>query len=253
MVVGYGLLQKIGHLDIYPNGGKYQPNCPVTSNKLFSTAYNIMSIDMNVVEDLVACGHSASFYFFTDSIRNKNCRYTAYPCSNIEEFNNGNCLTCSSKGCNQMGYWATNTSELGALYLNTQHANKWPYCLHNYQVSLTSSDTKSQVQTKGKFTITLKGSKLNSKTLVIDDGKLTFREGLIINRLIETTESIGSIIGAEVTFNKPSCYFFTCWYDADRWSFKSIKVLDGQSQKTINLCPKQEYVVSGSSAEFLPC
>ena len=87
----------------------------------------------------MACSHSASYHFYTDSISNQ-CKYTSYQCDTEEDFNSGLCIRCSDKGCNRMGYWADPNKDIGRLFLNTQSPNETPFCLQNYRVTLYSDD-----------------------------------------------------------------------------------------------------------------
>jgi hypothetical protein len=253
LIVGYGLLQNIGHVDFYPNGGHNQPNCPITTNNVISKMSNFFNIEMKQVEDLVACGHISAVYFFTDSILNSECQYTAFTCKDINEFKTGNCISCSSKGCNRMGFYASSLSDLGVQYLKTQPADSAPYCLHHYQLSIKSADYKTNKHTSGKYSITLKGSLGISNKFVIDDNKTNFKEGLVINRLVEASRDLGEIEGAVVSFTKPFCFYFSCWNDVDGWSFEVIRVTNGDSHGFVNLCPKSGRIISGGSVEYVPC
>ncbi|MFN9943209.1 MAG: hypothetical protein ACK56I_27445, partial [bacterium] len=100
--------------------------------KILGAIFNGLTLSVQGIEDTTACSHSASFTFYTESIKDKNCKFTAYPCSYLNDFNNGRCLKCSSKGCNRMGYWSSPTKELGSLYLTTQDPLKSPLCRQNY-------------------------------------------------------------------------------------------------------------------------
>lgn len=134
-----GIFQRVGDVDFYPNGGYNQPDCPQTSDKLLSALFSIATLDTSGIEDGVACSHNVAIDLFGDSISNKG-RYTSYPCDSKESFDKGLCLKCTSKGCNQLGYWSTQQKEAGMLYLNTQSAIEPPFCMQNYRVTLFSKD-----------------------------------------------------------------------------------------------------------------
>ena len=95
--VGLGLLQSSGHVDFFPNGGHFQPECPATSYKLLTAIFNFATSNFDALDNESGCSHVAAIRFFTDSINNINC-YTAYPCDSKEGFNKGNCIKCSDKG-----------------------------------------------------------------------------------------------------------------------------------------------------------
>ncbi|CAF5170678.1 unnamed protein product, partial [Rotaria magnacalcarata] len=77
------------------------------------------------------CSHLASVRLFTDSVLNQ-CPYVSYPCTSMDDFNAGKCsLDCDgrTRHCNRMGYWASPSDGNGTLYLKTQDASAFPYCI----------------------------------------------------------------------------------------------------------------------------
>lgn len=112
-------MEKSGSIDFYPNGGITQTGCAALPDKILTGLLNIVTLNIDDLEDISGCSHVAAYKFFTDSIENPQC-YTSYPCESIEEFNLGNCLNCSIKGCNKMGYWVSESNDQGSLYLQTQ-------------------------------------------------------------------------------------------------------------------------------------
>ena len=64
--------------------------------------FKLLTMDIQGIEDSVACSHFGAVYFFTDSINTKSCKYNAYPCDSKASFDLGKCAVCSSsKGCNR--------------------------------------------------------------------------------------------------------------------------------------------------------
>jgi len=95
--VGLGLLQPSGHVDFYPNGGRFQPKCAATSYKILSAVFHFATANFDALDNQSGCSHVAAIKFFQDSIRNKKC-YTAYPCDSKNDFDNGVCIKCTFKG-----------------------------------------------------------------------------------------------------------------------------------------------------------
>lgn len=66
-----------GHIDFYPNGGKFQPGCP--------DMYDIWTL-----HDGVECNHGRAYYYFAESVKNKYA-FKTFRCTSIENANVGNC------------------------------------------------------------------------------------------------------------------------------------------------------------------
>ncbi|KAF2883646.1 hypothetical protein ILUMI_22518 [Ignelater luminosus] len=72
------LSQPQGHLDFYPNGGRFQPGCP--------NMYDLFTIG-NSME----CNHGRAYHYFAETIRNKHA-FKSYRCPNVENANLEHCL-----------------------------------------------------------------------------------------------------------------------------------------------------------------
>jgi pimeloyl-ACP methyl ester carboxylesterase len=142
--LGLGLMQPLGHVDFYPNGGKNQPKCPETSGKLLAGIFNIVTNNLAGIENTTACSHTASVSYFIDSIENKDCGYVAYPCASYDAFNKAKCLSCGNTGCNRVGLWANKNKDNGELFLNTQDADRFPFCQFHYKFVLNSNNLFGQ-------------------------------------------------------------------------------------------------------------
>jgi len=112
---GFGLMQKSGHVDFYPNGGLRQPGCEHKDlcNDIFQG--NIMQIS-----DKVACSHSRAISYFIESLRAaaSGCSFNATACDTYTMYTSGQCGSCSggadgesSQGalCGAMGIFADET------------------------------------------------------------------------------------------------------------------------------------------------
>ena len=91
LLLGYGMLQPVGHLDFYVNGGSNQPGCdPV------NIAIDAITEDMvNGVRELGACNHLRAIEFFIDSLV-QGLTYVGYECADNDIFHLGQCYTCGA-------------------------------------------------------------------------------------------------------------------------------------------------------------
>ncbi|XP_059168285.1 inactive pancreatic lipase-related protein 1-like [Physella acuta] len=75
-----GIMQAVGHVDFYPNGGHNQPGCiqsPITSIDQWGL--------IDGANEFVICNHMRAIRLFTESI-NSSCRFKSYPCASELNF-----------------------------------------------------------------------------------------------------------------------------------------------------------------------
>ena len=236
--------------------GKDQPDCATTSGKLLGAIFNLVAMDVQGIEDAVACSHFGAVYFFTDSLKSKTCKYNAFECDSKATFDKGGCIKCSSKGCNKLGYFSSKNNDLGSLYLNTRSMkNQEAYCQQFFRLNLFSHSLNNMVQTRGKFSIRLRTSQQTSSTEIMDDSSITFKQDdvntflLTLNSPIDTNYQVESVF---LSFTKTT-NLFSGWLYEDKWSFKYIELYNGESQISAKYCPVQSIINSGTTVEFKKC
>ncbi|CAB4064290.1 GABRA [Lepeophtheirus salmonis] len=101
IMLGYGMMDPVGHVDFYPNGGVDQPGCA-----LMDFHENFENLD-DVGRHLVACSHDRALQYYIESIRetNSTCKFIAHECSSYEKFKQGSCFVCGKENehCSTMG------------------------------------------------------------------------------------------------------------------------------------------------------
>lgn len=253
LFLGLGSMQSMGHVDYYPNGGKNQPGCPGTARKITTAIFDIVTIDANRFEQRFACSHMASVYLFLDSIRKEsNCKYHAYPCSSHSEFESNKCLKCGQNGCNRMGYWSSESTDNGSLYLSTSSLrNTESFCINKYQIQLKSA-SQNPTQTRGTFRVYFETqSGIKSESILFDDSDSTFKPDSVQSRVVSSKSQLMSddLQFAYLTFNKVKNLPIGWIYDS-YWSFESLSLED---QHVVKFCPTKQEIRSGETLKFFIC
>ncbi|CAF1306915.1 unnamed protein product [Rotaria sordida] len=251
---GFGHLEPLGHVDFYPNGGSAQPTCGSnTGAVLLQSAWSLIST-FNVANaaDTFACNHMSAVYYYTDSINTPSPAF-AYPCSDYKSFEQGLCTSCGSSPnqCQRIGYHASPSKALGTLYLMTLHGVKPPHLGFHFRVTLESDMNDNEQQTRGIIKVKfdeqeedaslfdqntlLKRGSINSKTILIANKPKTLKK---IN--ISFKKSLGFSLGIGL---------------ADQWNFRSVIVLDMQSNSSYKFCPTSNspMIKSGSNLTYKLC
>ncbi|CAH1781994.1 unnamed protein product [Owenia fusiformis] len=103
--INLGLGNPVGHADFYPNKGGIQPPC-----------------------DSFVCDHGmATEYMRVSIVEGSRCQYSAYPCNDEDDADNGGCENCiAGTDCQRMGYYANTMPGRGTFFLRT--VADYPYC-----------------------------------------------------------------------------------------------------------------------------
>ncbi|KAL4699142.1 hypothetical protein H8959_011799 [Pygathrix nigripes] len=165
--LGFGMSQKVGHLDFFPNGGEEMPGC---QKNMLSTIIDIDGI-WEGISNFAACNHLRSFEYYSSSILNPD-GFLGYPCASYSEFQENNCFPCPAGGCPKMGHYADKfegkTSAVEqTFFLNTGESGN--FTSWRYKVSVTLSGKE---EVNGYIRIALYGSNGNSKQYEIFKGSL---------------------------------------------------------------------------------
>lgn len=133
---GFGMSQRVGHVDFYPNGGLDMPGCDAKLQDYMHSRHNNIFANM---QQLLGCSHLRSYEYLTESIKSK-CPFMAITCDSYESFQAGRCARCDENDnrCMRMGYHSledyrrllkyekVNAYDPPKLYLMT--GDRAPYC-----------------------------------------------------------------------------------------------------------------------------
>lgn len=186
---GLGLLEPVGHVDFYPNGGVTQPGC---GDGVMGHIDRHQGSLFRGIQSFLGCNHVRSYQLFTESI-NSRCSFRAVQCTGWEAFERGACFSCSTPGafCTSMGYHARPHRVSGSngvihlkrnlsLYLMTGADS--PYCHEHYRVTLNISASMKSVKHGGEvgvFWMTLKGPANTTHRVRLNAREQLFEPGTV--------------------------------------------------------------------------
>ncbi|XP_049620448.1 pancreatic lipase-related protein 2-like [Suncus etruscus] len=193
--LGLGMSQKVGHLDFFPNGGKYMPGC---QKNIISTIVDINGL-WEGTRDFVACNHLRSYKYYSSSILQPN-GFLGYPCATYNDFQENRCFPCPAGGCPKMGHYAdqfqgkTNGVEQ-TFFLNTGESGN--FTRWRYRVIVTLSGKKKM---NGFIKVALYGNNGNSKQYQIFKGSLKPQANYMND--IDVDLDVGKIEKVKFLWNK---------------------------------------------------
>ena len=76
--LSFGIVMPVGHIDFYPNGGKFQRGCP----GITSILGGIFNGGIGDPSTEVGCSHSQAYLFYIESI-NSPCPFIGFQCEDV--------------------------------------------------------------------------------------------------------------------------------------------------------------------------
>uniref|UniRef100_UPI00398EC033 lipoprotein lipase-like isoform X2 n=1 Tax=Pristiophorus japonicus TaxID=55135 RepID=UPI00398EC033 len=261
-----GIQQPVGHVDIYPNGGSFQPGC--NFGRVFG---NMRSQGVYAVADAFKCQHERAIHLFIDSLVNGNYPSMAYRCSNQETFEKGMCLSCRKNRCNTLGYDVRRirSRRSGRMYLKT--GADMPFRVYHYQLKMHFFRNINQTETAVNFLITLYGTVNETKGLAVQVPEIV--PNRTYSFLVHTEIDIGELlmvmlkwessssIWASILGKVPSPWSMWRFWDSSEQpsndlEIRKLRVKAGETQKRIGFCAKNAASVKVQPAEvvtFVKC
>ncbi|XP_061175776.1 pancreatic lipase-related protein 2-like [Saccostrea echinata] len=191
--IGFGMMEPVGHVDFYPNGGKDQPGCntdPLTHIQIQGGIYD-------GTKQFIACNHLRAYEYFTESI-NSVCPFEAYSCDSYDHFKDGTChLDCSVAGnCGKMGYHAGELksvkSAVGKKYF-LKTTTRDPYCEYHYVIRVTLGHPSGSHEWRGELKANIHGTNGQLGQRTVTEDYVYFQPGKSYSYVIAIPHSIGDI------------------------------------------------------------
>ncbi|KAM8961871.1 endothelial lipase [Pelodytes ibericus] len=256
--VSIGIQMPVGHIDIYPNGGDFQPGCGL-SDVLGAIAYGSIG-------DAVKCEHERSVHLFVDSLINKDKESFAFQCTDSTRFKKGICLSCRKNRCNAIGYNAkrTRSKKNSKMYLKTRA--DMPYKVYHYQMKMHIFKYKATEENEPTFSVTLFGTMNDSMPL-----PLAIPEQIGYNFtntfLVYTEYDIGDLLKIKLRWEGTRQSWYSIWSSLQTyWSkeqttekelhVRRIRVKSGETQQKFTFCLEdlhENLITPGSELVFVKC
>ncbi|XP_051006325.1 lipase member I [Acomys russatus] len=213
---GLGILQPLGHIDFYPNGGKQQPGCPTS---IFSgTSY-------------IKCDHQRAIYLFLAAFET-NCNFVSFPCRSYKDYQGGLCVDCGTlykDSCprlgNQAKLWREGLNKRTEgwplrtiAYLDT--SSEHPFCTYYFVISIVALN---ETMRNGSISFSLLNRlgeseypKLYMKSKPFDK----LREVKILAQFASDIENVSCIYMTYFHYSNTRCS--TCQYRVQSLKLKSL-------------------------------
>ncbi|KAK7136920.1 hypothetical protein R3I93_017096 [Phoxinus phoxinus] len=238
-----GIQRPVGHIDIYPNGGTFQPGCDLQNTMLMVATSGLRNMDQ-----IVKCSHERSIHLFIDSLVNQEQQSLAYRCSSKDSFNKGMCLSCRKNRCNKVGYSVNKirSRRSSKMYLKTR--DMMPYKVFHYQVkvhffSKTKISYNDQPMKISLFGI--HGEKENIPYIMpaLDTNST-------VSFLLTTDTDIGELLMVKLLWEKDSLISWP-WWNPDIFHIRKLRIKSGETQSKVIFSAKESefsYLSRGGEA-----
>lgn len=125
------------------------------------------------------------------------CLFPSFPCDSYDDFLKGHCFPCdkaqeasSDAKCGNMGYYADRSTGRGQLYLVTREEE--PFCAHQFNIEIYSSENYLPLRTLGKLEAILEGDgTLNETFSITEKDDAEFVAGEVISRILVPHPALG--------------------------------------------------------------
>ncbi|XP_053743049.1 lipoprotein lipase [Synchiropus splendidus] len=224
-----GIQRPVGHIDIYPNGGTFQPGCDI-QNTLRGLALEGMKGFQNM-DQLVKCSHERSIHLFIDSLLNTQQPSMSYRCGNKETFYKGLCLSCRKNRCNKIGYNINKVRPAHATSMYLKTRDVMPYKVFHYQVKVHLFSSKPLTFTEQPMKISLYGTHSEKEDLAFVLPKMEGNSTLSF--LVTTDVDIGELMIVKLRWDKDAYISWSDWWGSSKFHIRKLRIKSGETQSKV--------------------
>lgn len=224
-----GIQRPVGHIDIYPNGGTFQPGCDI-QNTLMGIALEGIKGLQNM-DQLVKCSHERSIHLFIDSLLNIEQQSVAFRCNSKDTFNKGMCLSCRKNRCNKIGYNVkkVRTARSTTMYLKTR--GTMPFKVFHYQVKAHFFSQNEQSFTEQPMKISLYGT--NGEKENIPFVLPALNSNTTQSFLITTDTDIGDLMIVKLRWERDAYISWSNWWGSTKFNIRKLRIKCGETQSKV--------------------
>ncbi|KAI4829125.1 hypothetical protein KUCAC02_023187 [Chaenocephalus aceratus] len=238
-----GIQQPVGHVDIYPNRGSFQPGC-----NLRGALEKIANLGLFAITDAVKCEHERSVHLFIDSLLNEQDAAKAYRCGSTDMFDRGMCLSCRKSRCTAVGYDISLVRRARSVQMYTKTRASMPFRVYHYQVKIHFSSKVDRSEMEPSLTVSLFGTRGEAENL-----ELKLKEKLETNTthsfLLVTEKDIGDLLMLKFKWEETNGWsasnvlnMVSSWWSGDSGSdnmdVHKIRIRAGETQQKLVFCVK---------------
>lgn len=253
-----GIQQPVGHVDIYPNGGSFQPGC-----NLRGALEKIANFGIFAISEAVKCEHERSIHLFIDSLLHKPQAAKAYRCGSNDMFDRGVCLNCRKGRCNTVGYDVSRKRKARSIQMYTKTRDSMPYRVYHYQLKIHFSSQVTRSEMEPSLTVSLYGTNGEAENL-----ELTLKEKISTNKtqsfLLVTEKDIGDLMMLKFKWEESASWsassmlkVVSSWWSGDSSSnidVHKIRIRVGETQQKMVFCVKDSQAHSlEQEVTFVKC
>ncbi|XP_062844223.1 lipoprotein lipase [Trichomycterus rosablanca] len=225
-----GIQRPVGHVDIYPNGGTFQPGCSLQNAMRMIATHGLYNMDQ-----LVKCSHERSVHLFIDSLVNQNQQSMAYRCSSKEAFYKGLCLSCRKNRCNKVGYNVSKvrTARSTRMFLKTREM--MPFKVFHYQVKahlFSHQDLKLENQ---PVKISLYGTHDEKDDIAVVVP--TMITNSTISFLVTSDVDVGELLMMKIQWEKDS--YLPSFFSSNQFLIRKMRIKAGETQAKVIFRPRE--------------
>ncbi|KAL4000390.1 transmembrane protease serine 9 [Sarotherodon galilaeus] len=246
-----GIQRPVGHIDIYPNGGTFQPGCDI-QNTLMGIALEGIKGLQNM-DQLVKCSHERSIHLFIDSLLNIEQQSVAFRCNSKDTFNKGMCLSCRKNRCNKIGYNVkkVRTARSTRMYLKTR--GMMPFKVFHYQVKAHFFSQNQQSFTEQPMKISLYGT--NGEKEDIPFVLPSLNSNTTQSFLITTDTDIGDLMIVKLRWERDAFISWSNWWGSTKFNIRKLRIKCGETQSKVIFTAKDgesvDLIRGGENAVFV--